>query len=125
MTQNQSMQSILHFADHILDQGYGHVVIFDVDEVALSLNNPEGIRFNLSLQGPQESPLLVFRNARTTPSIPNGHFAVRRFGYNPSTRKTRYASTLRSYGSVDTLLKDFFVEVDQTTVPARLFVYPV
>ena len=108
----QSLLQLLNIADHVLDQGSGYIAALDVTEKSVSRATPHGINFELSLLSPQGTRLLVFRNARGH-SIPNGHFAVQRFDYNPPNRKIQRIATLCSYNSADNLLKDFFAAIDR------------
>lgn len=116
MTQKKplhALQHLLNVAGHVVDQGSGYLVVFDVNEKSASRATPHGINFELSLLSPRGTRLLVFKNAARGHSIPNEHLNVRRFDYNPSNRKTQRIATHCSYHSADILLKDFFAATDR------------
>ena len=116
---HHNLEHLLSLEDYVLNQGRGYLAQFNVNDRVVSRKHPHGVSFELSLLGPHGTPLLVFKNASLSNSIPAEHFPARRFDYNPLRRQVRSTGKLCTYSSATDLLMDFFTGIDHILLMTR------
>ncbi|WP_395405277.1 DUF6516 family protein [Pseudoduganella sp. UC29_106] len=113
------IDTLLDLDDSVLDQGDGYWIKIEARQVEVSPAIPHGIRYSLTLHGPDGRRLLGYDNAHAIRPPRKLKYSGRRL---PFDHKHRHASDLGvpyEFKDAQQLLNDFFADADRILLEIR------
>ena len=118
MPRDSGLDTLLNLAGEIYDQGDGYWIKIEAWRVPPTAEIPHGIRYSLTLHGPDNARILGFDNAHALQPR-HRKFAGRRIEFDHRHPDGVRPATLYEFTDPAQLLSDFFDSVDRALAARR------
>jgi hypothetical protein len=116
---DSGLETLLELDGCVLEQEAGFWIKIEVKQVDASDHAPHGIRYSLTLHDQYGTRVLGYDNAHLVKPPKKFKFAGRRLPYDHKHRTGADKGVPYSFQSAQTLLEDFFAEVDRVIKEAQ------
>jgi hypothetical protein len=119
MYRDPVIDTLLDLDGSVLDQGNGYWIKIEAHRVDVSPTIPHGIRYSLTLHGPDGKRLLGYDNAHAIRPPKKLKYAGRRLPFDHKHRHASDRGVPYEFKDTNQLLNDFFVDADQILQDVR------
>lgn len=114
MNRDDGLDTLLDLDGHLIDQGDGYWVKIEVRRLSrITKERPHGIRYSLTLHGPDGQRIIGYDNAHAIIPIKGNEYAGDRTFYDHRHRAIDDRGSPYQFSDAYQLLRDFFEDVDR------------